>query len=579
MDGNLDGDKQRSVLNPLDLTSVSSNADSVASSLPGADTCHSPQETCRSLSMQPFYATPPVSQHQRPIPKLQVKKAGVHLESPTSSVNPKASQALSVSPRNECLPTRKRRAVTSLETQIKPDTDNPQLDHPLPAKRTCSHSQQPISQPSTESASKFTSVNPDATFTLLPPKDEEADAGAEDNSILNSGKYANLIALIKNMKSNTNVSTCMLGPDNAESTTSCTDNSPQSGVESKWDSKYVQTRSKSENKTGRWDSKLQRLKAMVKQNPPSAASSEMFSTAAPVVSCGVTLEANATEAKADSITLHYASTAAPIDPQQRVNQSMFGNLSQFKPDHCEATLHAPGQIPQLQDLAETDGTGNCQLPINAIITTKPDPANKQFMGGFNGQNHAEVNGGNQLAHSFSTVPAANYSGNLTSSGQYGLCNQMAYVTNGQISRYLPDEAVTHYTTPVYSESSYRLGGYIPRVFYPTQIYPEREASHFGHLATPTIPGCLSLEMQQQQLMQQHSSKFTGAAGSGNVTNEAAYQGAVPFTAQANRSGMFINLNDYSTKRHAPTQHSDSITQDIPQVCPNPPAVELSYNRQ
>lgn len=544
--GNLDGDKQRRVLNPLDLTSVSSTiVDSVASSPPGADTCDSPQETCWSPSVKPG---PPESQQQRP--ELQVKQAAVHLETPSSCESPKTSQTSSLSPRYKGLPIRKRPAVASLETQIKPDTNNPQLDHPLPAKCKRSNSEHSISQPSTDSASKFTSVNPDATSTLLPTKDEEAAPIAEDNSIVDWGKYANLVALIKRMKSDLNVSTCTLQPDNTKSTTSCAGSSPQHGVESP-DSGSVQTKSKLENKTGRCDSKFQHIQDMIKQIQRSVAFSEMFSTAPPVVSCEnhvATLETNWTEAKADS-------TTAPTDPQHQINvntQSMLENLNQFEPD-----------------LAETDSTGNRRFPIKAIRTTNPDPTNKGCMGGFNEWNHAEVNGGSQLAHSRSTAATANYRRNLTSSGQYVLYNQMAY---GQISNCLPDQAVTHYTSPGYTGSPYQLGGYNPRGFYPSQIYPEQNASGFGHSATQTLPGCLSLGMQQrqqlnqqqQQLMQQqHYFSFTGAAlaaGSGNVTNEVAYQGALPFTAQSSGSQMFRNLNEYSTH--------------IPQVYPNPPAADF-----
>lgn len=606
MDGNLDGNKRRRVSSPLDVTSVSSKADSVVSSLPGADTCHSPQETCRSLSVQPELR-PPVSQSQRPIPELQVKIAEVPSESPSSSFSPKTSQTLSVSPRNECLPTRKRPAVTSLETLIRPDTNNPQLDDPLPAKHKCSHSQQPISQPSTESDSESTPVNPVATSTLLSPKGKEAGPRSDEQD--DWGEYAILMAIIRKLKSES-VSTCMSGPDNAGTTTSCADGSSQSGVERRWD---VQTMSKMANKTGRWDSELPHVKATVKQNPTEADLSKMFSTAASVVSCENQLVApnnSATEAKAVGIMFHSASTADNGDPQHQINvdaQSMFGNRSQFKPSHCVASNQNPGQIPQPQGHAETDSTEDQRLPINAIITPRPDPANQQFMGGENRQNPAEVNGGHQFAHSFSEVAAANSSDTLAASGQYCQYNQMASVTNGQNSSYLSAEAVAGYTTPdnppVYNGSSYqRTGGYTPIVFYPSQIYPEQEVNRFGRLATPTPPGHLSLEMQQQvmqqqvmqqqlmqqqvmqqqlmqqrlmqqQLMQQqHYTSWTSAAlaaGSGIGTNEAACQGAVPF----NSSQMFINLNDYSTKRIAPTQHSNNmITQNTPQVYPNPPVV-------
>ncbi|XP_070840063.1 uncharacterized protein [Chaetodon trifascialis] len=139
MTGDLFEVKQGRVLSPLDVTSVSSKANSVVFPFLGADTCNDmtqkPQESCRSLSMQPELR-PPDSQ------SCVVK---LHSESPSSStVSLKDSQTLSVSPKDKCLPIRKRPAVTSLEALVRPATNNGQLEDPLPAKRTCG-SLQPIS--------------------------------------------------------------------------------------------------------------------------------------------------------------------------------------------------------------------------------------------------------------------------------------------------------------------------------------------------------------------------------------------------------------------------------------------------
>lgn len=76
--------------------------------------------------MQPKL-TPPVSDYQQPALCLHVKQEEAHLEPPCSSAaHPTVSQTLSVPPRDQCLPSRKRPADTSVKTC----TDNP-LDDTL----------------------------------------------------------------------------------------------------------------------------------------------------------------------------------------------------------------------------------------------------------------------------------------------------------------------------------------------------------------------------------------------------------------------------------------------------------------
>ncbi|XP_051246988.1 uncharacterized protein LOC127358158 isoform X2 [Dicentrarchus labrax] len=537
--GDLDGVEQRRVLSALDVTSASSKADNRICPPHLAGTCHSPQETCRSLSMQPELR-PPASQNQRSIPELQVKQGEVHSVSPSSSVvSPETSQTLSLSPRNSCPPTRKRPAVESLETLVRPCTSNPQPDEPLPAKCT-RFSEKYISQPSTESTSESTPVNPAATSTLLAPKDTGPGTDEQDPSIVNQKKLEHLMALLREMKSDVNIS----APDDAEATTSCADG-----------------RSETAKKQTRWDSKWQQVKATPKNNSPSTDSLEgMFSTTAAPENQLTTTHVNpafsaasssiegylARDNQAEAVSVSSASTADPNDPQQqRSVQSMFVNVSQFIPTsfHCVANNHNSGQIPQGN--TDTDSPGGGQLPIDSIITARPELPNQQFMGGYNAQDHTEVNRGHQVAHSLPTVATASPSDSLAALGGYGQYSQMAYVTNGDVPGYLSSEAVGYTTQDNLSES------YTKRVFYTSQIYPE-QVNRFGHLATSMSSGWPEIQQQQQlmqrqlmqqqlmqqqlmqqqlmqqQLMQQQYSAWTStalAAGGGKLTNEASYLAA------------------------------------------------------
>lgn len=141
--GYLDGVQQRRVLSPLNVKSSSPNADFLV-----------PPISSLSPQVKPG---PPDFQHQMPITEYQVKQAEVHLESQSSAiVGPKTIQTLSLSPTVKCPPTRKRPADEP--TLDRYSTSNPQLEDPLPKyyKPTCS-------QPSSESASESSLVNPAAT--------------------------------------------------------------------------------------------------------------------------------------------------------------------------------------------------------------------------------------------------------------------------------------------------------------------------------------------------------------------------------------------------------------------------------
>ncbi|XP_041811634.1 uncharacterized protein LOC121619800 isoform X2 [Chelmon rostratus] len=571
MVGDLLGVKQRRVSSPLDVYGVSSKADCVVFPFPAAGTCHNPQETYRSLSMHPELR-PPVT--QRPDLELQVKQNEVHSESTSSSV---------VSPK-KCLPTRKRPAVTSFEV-VRPATSNCQLEDPLPAKRTCG-SLQPISQHSTEPASESTPVNHAAASYLLPPQDRDAGPGSVRQSefIVDHARIEDLISLVEEKRAEGKTPAYKSAPDNADTTRA--DDSSEYSVEGRCYPVFAETGSKMATKQTRQDSK------------------KTFSAAAPVVSgyenqlaaanassaSHSSLEAylvrgnlllTATEAKAVGTVLPSASTADPSDPQQQrsINaQNMSGTVSQFEPSpfQCAAINYNPGQMPQPRARTKADSTGRFHFPISTIVTARPASANQQCLGGYNRQGHTEMKRGNQVAHSFSTVATVSPSDTLAASGGGSQCSQMAYASNLQVSDYGPAKAVAGCTTSdsplVFTESLHQHDMYT-RLFYPSQIYPAQEAMHFEHsLATPTPPAWASLEMQLQLMQQQQHSICSSAAlaaGGGNRTS--AYVG--PFTTSANRSQMFIDLNDYSAKTIAQTQNRNGRnTQNNPGVYLSPAVV-------
>ncbi|XP_042292107.1 uncharacterized protein LOC121913511 [Thunnus maccoyii] len=510
--GDLDSVKQRRILSPPDVGSVPSKANSVDPSYPGASTCLSPQETCRKLSTQTHTLRSLNNQQQNRIsqPDLQGKQAEVLSEFLSSTVCPKTSQTLSLSPSDEYPPTRKRPTVASVETLVRPCTNSPKLQDPLAAKRTDS-SLQPISQPSPKSTSYSTSVNPAATLAPLSSTGQDTWLGPDGltMSMVDLTKFEGLKALMRERKSK--MSPCKSDLDNAEITTSCATNFSK-GVTNRQDSKCVLAGSQVAKNQKRWDSKIQVVKAQVKKGPPSTNSLEgMISTAAPVVlgyenqrvnpngSCAISainssFEGYLTEGnQAAGTMLPTAGTANSSDQKHQGSDtahSMFGNVSQITPIlgyGRVATNHNSGQMPQPR--GNTYSTEVCQFPIKTITTVMPDPTNQQFMGGYNKQDHTEVHRGAQPA-----------------SGGYGHFSYMAYVTNGH-SGFPSSEAAAGYTTldtpSVYSGSLHQ-----------SKNYPEQEGNgfslpSFGHsLATPVPPGWMSLEMQKQLMVMQQQQLVT-----------------------------------------------------------------------
>lgn len=493
-----------------------------------SDACHSPREACDSLSEQPE-VKPSISPSQ---PRPEVPS-----ERPSSSGSPTTSQILSLSPKKEFLPCRKRPAEAPLETLIKSEPDNSEPDGVK---------------------SKSDSVSPESDFSSTHPSPKDQKEGITLDK--HNKALKNLAALIRQMKSKVNVAAPMLGPPH--SGTPCTGDSSQGDVEKK--SKQVQTASLKVIKTERCQTDLPYVTAMVKQVEAEADSSKT-SPMAPPGSCeNQQLGPNASVTEA---------VVASGDPQENIQtRSPAGNLSPVTSGNVTQT---PGDSP-----------GGQQLYIDAIITPRTSATKQQFRGSYN-KYHG--NRGNQFGQVYSET-ALNSSGALAASGQY---DQMSSVANEGILSYHSAGAVAGHTTPG-DPAEYNQGLYSASVFGQSHVHPEQQSSGFLQSAAST--GHMSQEMQQwlvqqqqllqqqhflqqQQLLQQqqqqqfiqqlHVTSWTSATlpAAGVTGSSEAAAGA--FISQANGSQIFGNLNQPSAVGLTPTQMSDNTTaQNFHRVYPS-----------
>ncbi|KAK5911291.1 hypothetical protein CgunFtcFv8_005482 [Champsocephalus gunnari] len=383
----------------------------------------------------------------------------------------------------KCPPTRKRPADEP--TLDRYSTSNPQLEDPLPKyyKPTCS-------QPSSESASESSLVNPAATPPLLSPLDQ--DAGPESFELDKLPEYTmhfdRLLALVR--KTKLNVSSGKSPPSNNENATSCTYDSSQRVVKSSWDPKHVQIMSNMPPKETTGDLKH----VNVTQDPAAAYSFEEMSltSAAPVghekqlvaphanwalsannsslmgsTSTRSNLLFRGTEAQTVSTVLASASTVDPSDPQHQISVKDQRNPSLF----CEVPNDNPETVRPNQ------------LPINTIITARP---NDLFMSGYNREALTEMNQGGRAVHTLAA--AAPMRPSKASGGLYVLNGQQVFIS--------PD-AVGSYTTPDH------IPAYTTRGVFPKQEAGPFSMQSFGHIsASPLPPDWVMLGRQQQWLLQQ-----------------------------------------------------------------------------
>lgn len=302
---------------------------------------------------------------------------------------------------------------------------------------------------------------------------------------------------------------------------------------------------------------------MVKQIQAEADSSKMSPTAAPPGSCEnqqLGPNASATEA-----------VVASGHPQENIQtQSPAGNLSPITGGNVSQT---PG-----------NSSGDQQLYINPIITPRTGATKQKFRGSYN---NYDENGGNQFGQVYSET-ALKSSDALAASGQYSQYDQMSSVANKGILSYCSAGAVAGHTVPG-NPAEYNQCLYSANVFGQSHVHPEQESNGFLQSAAST--GHMSQEMQQwlvqqqqlwrqqQQLLQQQQQQqfiqqlnvtsWTSAtlpAAGLTGSNEAA---AWAFTAQANGSQIFGNLNQQSAMRSAPTQMSDNtMAQNFHSVYPS-----------
>nr|XP_040044639.1 uncharacterized protein LOC120826429 isoform X3 [Gasterosteus aculeatus aculeatus] len=226
---NLDGVKQSGVFGHLDVTSVSSKANSVS------PVCSADPRLSHREQPNPGLSD---SRQQRLIQELPGKLAEAHSESTSSSVVcPPTTQTLPTSSRDQSIRILKRPAVESIDSLIRSSTDNPDITDPLPAKCKLPYTAlQPIIEQSPESDSKSThqpnSVNPAATSIPLSPQDKDPGTVSheQDVPVVDQATFDYIMALFRERQSEGSVLPCTSAPVNGETTTSCANSASESGV-------------------------------------------------------------------------------------------------------------------------------------------------------------------------------------------------------------------------------------------------------------------------------------------------------------------------------------------------------------
>ncbi|XP_029022125.1 uncharacterized protein LOC114865298 isoform X2 [Betta splendens] len=368
-------------------------------------------ETFRNLSVQPELSLS-APQHQIPVPKLQEHEAEVHSESPSfSDSQHQTSQTQTVSPSDTCCQGKKRPAPPSVETHY---TTNPHLKDPRQAKHARS-SLEHISQCIPESAVESASFNVASTSTLLSPEDK----GTEHDMT----EYYKLWELVNQAKQNKVIA-------------------PSSNSSSEM------------NVVQRLDSKCADTDYRVKTNLPA---SKTLESTFPVPSVyDSTPDPHASNSSLETTTTINPS-ASSADPSDLQHQSSTSNecekVSHLQPGSIQSTATIPNtwQALQLQCNPESTNTGFCQMPINPIITARPQPIRKMQL--------------LTITNSFGTVAA------LEAYSQY---SQSAYAEHGLSSYPLP-QAGAGYITP---HNPFVYAGPL----YHSQYYPV-EVPHMGELSS------------------------------------------------------------------------------------------------
>ncbi|XP_071401801.1 uncharacterized protein [Centroberyx affinis] len=471
------------------------------------------------------------------------------------------------SSRDEGPPAKPNPALESTESLARPHTHKPQLEDPLPAEPTHS-SPQPSSQPTSGRepaflSSESTPITPAVTPSLPPPKDKGPSSDRPTPSIVDRNMFENIIALVRQMKSQTNVPPSQASPENHETTTSSTRKASKSCAQDK----------------EIWDSRCELIQSMIHSAsvpilpPPANPLKRKCSPTGPV----------------DNV-FNYENRQFIPNPNSGLstaNWSLEGysdtGICQLKPSLIPsiATNPNPSQSQQPMGYNATDPSlpiVSRQFTINPIRTANPDPANQQFMDSYKGLDYTGRNRVSQVDHSCPTAAAAGPSDPLSPSSYNTAGYYLPWVRNGH-SGYSSSEAMVGYTVPD-NHPAYlgNLCQFDPRGIYPSQICPQQGAGQVpalsaeGSSTAPEPPGWVCLQRPPLQQEYRSLTSAAPAAGVGEGSSDTTYTGFGPLSTsandihsqrlmQANRysNNIFIQLQNPPVTRCAPTAKDNVIS--------------------
>lgn len=486
----LDVTIQKEVLSPAEKTEICSEARSYVAQAPEADTYSSPQETSSNHSEHSLPPSQPITGSQGKPTELCPESQSF---SPSSNDGPNVSPVLPVLTGDKSLLTRKRSTDTSVEVLARSCTGNPQVEEPLPPKRTCSSP-----HPSTKSAPEPCFVPPVESDTLLSAGDKSAEPASE--TCKGNITFDDLIALVMEKRLEKKMSPCKAAQPYSLPFTACSTN-PSEGVNINLSPKFELTPVVPFKKK-RWD-----IEPHLGDSP-------------------------------DGTSLPSATTADSREQQIQVSgdaQSMSGQMNSFNANPIsEDTRHDP----EPKVTSEPVNKEVSQLPINAIVTSRLDHRQWQLLTNSNMQGYTA--GNSQTARSLTSAETMSHSSTQAASAGYDQTTQTAYATNGHSYHLAPGNAggfTTSYPPFAYTPSAYQGGAYLPSGAYQSLGWMElmrlRYIQHQRYI-------------QQQQLYQhQHTyPPSMSAAAASTGTYGTVYQGASHPSSQ-----QLTNFPQYEQVQH------------------------------
>ncbi|XP_074542200.1 uncharacterized protein LOC141802558 isoform X2 [Halichoeres trimaculatus] len=436
---------QRKVLSPPEETGVCTEEDSSDAQVPESGTCQSPKEPDSNQSEQRQPMSQSITGSQVKLTELCPPSSP---SSPSSKDGQKTGPAVPVFTGDTSLLTRKRANDTSVEMFARSCMADSQFEEPLPPKRACSSLQF-----STKSAPEPCSVPPAASATSLCAEDKNTEPGPKTWT----PDITDLFGLVMERRSEKKMSPLKAAQPHSELSTSCATN-PSVGV--KLGPKSEQSSPEVPSKKKRWD----------------------LEPHLDYATHGTSLQSDTT---ADSREQH---TQGSVDVQ-----SMSGKMNLFK---AYPISEDTGHNPEPQVTTEHVIREVSPLPINAIVTSRPDHRAWQLMANSKMQGYWAVNSTaaqsqaahsqtahsqaahsqaahsqaahsqaahSQAAHSLSSVQTVSHTNTQAASAGYDPTIQIGYSTNGH-SLYLAPQTVGGFTTPfcplTYTPGTYQGGSYI-----------------------------------------------------------------------------------------------------------------------